>query len=232
VTTLFITATGTDIGKTFVTAGLIHALRRQGRTIDALKPVLSGYDPAQLAASDAGQLLAAMGRPLTDAEAAQISPWRFSAPLSPDMAAAREGRAIDFDQLIAFCRRRVAETADVLLVEGVGGVMVPLDDRHTVLDWMAALDAPVLLVAGSYLGTISHTLTAFEMLRSRGPLVAAVIVSETPGSTVGLQETIEAIRRFVTPVAVVALPRLAAADQPNAALDEIIRILPRPAGAR
>src|SRR5690606_25911229 len=82
VTSLFITATGTEIGKTLVAAGLTRALRRRGRTVNAIKPVLSGFNPACLADSDPGRLLAALGRPVTMDEIDRVSPFRFSAPLS------------------------------------------------------------------------------------------------------------------------------------------------------
>jgi dethiobiotin synthetase len=212
-TALFVTATGTDIGKTFVTAGLIRAFRRAGRTVDAAKPVISGFSLETLAASDTGALLAAMGRALNDEDAKRISPWRFTAPLSPDMAAEAEGRAVDFDAVLADSRARIAANRDVLLIEGVGGIMVPLDDRHTVLDWMEALALPVLLIAGSYLGTISHTLSAVDVLTRRGLKIAALVVSETAGSTVGLEATIATLRRFVAPeIEILALPRL---DRPD-----------------
>jgi dethiobiotin synthetase len=93
------------------------------------------------------------------------------------------------------------------LIEGIGGVMVPLDDRHTVLDWMVALGAPVVLVAGSYLGSISHTLTCLDVLRRRALTVRAVIINETPGSTVGVADTIESVVRFAHPVPVIGLHR-------------------------
>jgi dethiobiotin synthetase len=217
-TAVFVTATGTDIGKTFVAGGLVRALRRQGRGVEALKPVASGFDPADLAATDTGSLLAAMGRPLTRDEAALISPWRFAAALSPDMAARREGRAIDFDRLVDFARGRIAAAPDILLIEGVGGVMVPLDDTHTVLDWMAALRLPVLLVAGSYLGTISHTLTALDALRRRELSVLAIVISESPGSTVDLAETAATIGRFAGGIPISTLPRDGAAVDPLEAL--------------
>src|SRR5437588_345204 len=89
----FVTATGTDIGKTFVARGLIRALRRQDRAVAALKPVLSGFEPAEAAGSDSGLLLSALGRPVTPEEIARISPWRFAAPLAPDMAAVAETHA-------------------------------------------------------------------------------------------------------------------------------------------
>jgi dethiobiotin synthetase len=208
VTAVFITATGTDIGKTFVARGLIRALRRGGRAVDAIKPIVSGFKPAEAEGSDSGLLLSALGRAVSEDEIARISPWRFAAPLSPDMAAAREGRRIDIDQVIHFCRKAVDTARGTLLIEGVGGVMVPLGQRRTVLDWMAALRLPVLLVSGSYLGTISHTLTALDVLARRGLTVSAVVVSASAGSPVGLDETREAIARFASDLEVAALPRL------------------------
>jgi dethiobiotin synthetase len=226
-TALFVTATGTDIGKTFVTAGLIHALRRTGRTVDAAKPVISGFSPETLAAADTGVLLDALGRALNAEEARRISPWRFIAPLSPDMAAKAEGRAIDFEAVLNDSRTRIAENRDVLLIEGVGGIMVPLDDRHTVLDWMEALALPVLLVAGSYLGTISHTLTAVDVLARRGLKIAALVVSETDGSTVGLEATIATLRRFVpAEIEILALPRLDGQD--HSVFDRLAMLIAEP----
>src|SRR5215467_9024765 len=141
---VFVTATGTDIGKTFVTAGLIRHLRAKGRTVEAIKPVVSGFDAAALQRSDPAMLLGALGREITLAEVERIAPWRFAAPLSPDMAAHRDGRAIAFQEVVAFCRRSMAERRGGLLIEGIGGVMVPLDDRHTVLDLMSVLRIPVI----------------------------------------------------------------------------------------
>src|SRR5471030_2712340 len=175
---IFITGTGTDIGKTYFATALIRHLRGKRHAVDALKPVVTGFDPARPEASDSGRLLASLGRPVTPDEIARISPWRYSAPLSPDMAAAREGRALDFDQLVDFSRKAMREHLGQLLIEGIGGIMVPLDARRTVLDWMSALKVPLLLVAGSYLGSISHTLTCLDVLRRYELSVRAVVVNE------------------------------------------------------
>jgi dethiobiotin synthetase len=205
----FVTAAGTDVGKTFVTCGLIRALQARGRKVAALKPIASGFAPASAELSDSGLLLSALVRPVTAETIAEVSPWRFAAPLSPDMAAAREGRVIDFAAVVGFCRDAIAARDGALLIEGVGGVMSPLDTRHTVLDWMAALDIPLVLVAGSYLGTISHSLTALDVLRRRGLAVACLVISESAISTVPLDETRDAVARFAPGLDVVALPRLA-----------------------
>jgi dethiobiotin synthetase len=205
VTAIFITATGTDVGKTYVAASLIGHFRRMGRTVEAIKPVVSGFDPARAADSDPGVLLRALGVSVTAEAVERIAPWRFKAPLSPDLAARRESRSIDVDAVIEFCQGAVQHRRDLLLIEGVGGIMVPLDGDRTVLDVMMALRLPLILVTGSYLGTISHTLTALDSLFRRDLDVLAVIVSETVGSSVPLDDTVAAIARFAEPV--VALPR-------------------------
>jgi len=216
----FVTSTGTDIGKTYVTAGLIRALRARGDHVDALKPVVSGIDPTNLGASDPGMLLHALGDPVTKETVAQISPWRFAAPLSPDMAAAREGRSIDFDALVDFCREGVAASYGTLFIEGVGGIMVPLDASHTVRDWAKALDLPLIVVTGSYLGTLSHTLTALDVIAGAGLTIAAVVINESAQSPVGLAETAESLaRRVAAPIA--TLTR----DAPATAFDALLPLV-------
>ena len=213
---LFVTATGTDIGKTFVTTNLIRHLREKKIAVDALKPIVSGFDPQHADQTDTGALLQALGRSLSDEEVADISPWRFAAPLSPDMAARHDGKEeVVFEQLLSFCETAI-ETADgALLIEGVGGVMVPLDQDNTVLDWIAELDIPSILVTGSYLGSISHTLTAAEVMDTEGCELSTIVVSETEGSHVPLYETAATLSRFLPGIDVVTLPRLAAgADHP------------------
>ena len=142
----FVTSTGTDIGKTFVTAALIRYMRESNQPVSALKPIVSGYDSSVVDTSDPAVLLAALGRPVSADEVERVAPWRFRAPLAPDLAAAREGRSVDFDRVVAFSRAAVSNAKGPLFIEGVGGIMVPLDGRRTVLDWMTALDIPLLLI--------------------------------------------------------------------------------------
>ncbi len=90
--TLFVTSSGTGIGKTFVMRALIGHLANEGRRVEAFKPVISGFDPAAPSVGDTGALLEALDEPLSPESVERVSPWRFGAPLSPDMAASREGR--------------------------------------------------------------------------------------------------------------------------------------------
>lgn len=222
---VFVTATGTDIGKTFVTAGVIRHVRASGGAIAAVKPIVSGFDPQAWQESDPAVLLAALGRPPTLEEVERIAPWRFKAPLSPDMAGRREGRTIQFREVVEFCRAAVAAHRGLLLIEGIGGIMVPLDERRTVLDLMSVLRAPVILVAGSYVGTISHTLTALEVMARRNLDIAAVVVSESEGSAASLEETAAAVAQFADAIDVVAVPRLATATSEHAAFAQIAGLI-------
>lgn len=221
----FVTSTGTDVGKTFVTAGLIRRLREAGATVDALKPVVSGYDSSVVETSDPAVLLDALGRPLTADEIDRIAPWRFRAPVSPDLAAAREGRSVDFDALVEFSRAAVAAARGTLFIEGVGGIMVPLEARRTVLDWMTALNISLLLVVGGYLGTISHTLTALDVLAKRRLSIVAIVVSESERNPVELEDTVASIARFTGETAVFGLPRLPGGITRHPAFAQIAALL-------
>jgi dethiobiotin synthetase len=206
-TAIFVTATGTDIGKTFVASGLIRHWRSAGRAVKAYKPVMTGFDPAEAEGSDAGLLLKALGCPASMPDIERIAPWRYAAPLSPHVATRRENRTLPFDDLVAFSRKAVGDASDPVLIEGVGGVMVPLDEKHTVLDWMTALGIPLVVVTGTYLGTISHTLTSLDVLKRHGLVVQAVVVNETPGSSISLGDTILALKNFTKPIPLVGLTR-------------------------
>lgn len=204
---MFVTGAGTDVGKTYIVTALLRALTARGLAAGALKPIISGFDESDVETSDTAELLAARGLAITPETIAAISPWRFIAPLSPDMAAAREARSIDLDALVTFCRNALDGPEDALLIEGVGGVMAPLDDRHTVLDWIARLRLPTLLVVGSYLGSLSHSLTAAAALNGRGVEIAAVVISESISSPVPLNETADTLARFLPGLDVFSAPR-------------------------
>lgn len=184
---LFVAGAHTEIGKTHVACALIRAARAKGLSVEALKPVVSGFDAGDWAESDPGRLLAALGEPLTPVSLDRISPWRFAAPLAPPLAAELEARPLPFGPVVELCRRRLAQsTAALVIVEGVGGLMSPIAEGATCLDLIQALAIPTVLVGGGYLGAISHTLTACEVLTSRGLAPVAVVASQADAATVRL----------------------------------------------
>jgi len=201
-----IASSGTGTGKTLVTSALCHQLRRAGKKVTALKPIISGFEKGE--ESDSAVLLKSCGLAVTEKKIATISPWRFTAPLSPNMAAEKEGRTINVDEVVAFCRKH-ANANQQLLIETAGGIMSPLTNHHTMLDWMTALGWPVILVSGSYLGALSHTLTALNVLQNAPLAVAGLVVSESENSLVSLRDTCDALETFVRGgIPVVALPTL------------------------
>ena len=184
---VFVAGAGTEIGKTYVTAALTRRLRASGCAVRTLKPLASGVpalDDPEFGAGDTARLLAAQGLPLTPEAVAACSPWRFEAPLSPDQSAEREGRSLALDDLVGWCRSEIAKNppSTTLLIEGVGGLMSPVTAEATGLDWLKALGLPALLVSGSYLGAISHALTAIETLRAHGVPLLATVICESAGA--------------------------------------------------
>ncbi|MBI4228006.1 MAG: adenosylmethionine--8-amino-7-oxononanoate transaminase [Candidatus Omnitrophica bacterium] len=157
---LFVLGTGTGVGKTAVAAGLAAALRRRGVDVGVMKPIATGVSDA--VGADTAWLRRAAGvrDPIE-----QVSPYRFRVPAAPAVARGRTRIALDgirraYDELAA--------RHDVVLVEGIGGLLVPLDDQRTVADLVRALDLPVLLVACAQLGTINHALLTVEQARNAG----------------------------------------------------------------
>lgn len=206
-TVLFVAGTGTDIGKTFVTAGLLRFLRARSLAARALKPVMTGFEAASATRSDAGVLLAAMGIDVRPNTIDSISPFRFGLPLSPDMAAWREGRELRLGDIAAFCRSEIARTSGPILIEGVGGLMSPMARDGTALDLAVELGCPVGLVAGDYLGAISHSLTAAAAARAAGIEIRTLIVNESERGSIGLAETRESLERFLPGLPVCGLAR-------------------------
>lgn len=206
---LFVAGAHTDVGKTYAACAILRAARARGMAVEALKPVVSGFDPAAWADSDPGRLLAALGRPLTAEALEAISPLRFVAALAPPMAARLEGRRLRLAELVDICRAALALSgADLTLVEGVGGVMSPISEDATGLDLMAALGLPAVLVGGGYLGAISHTLTALETLRARNlPVLALVISQGADPEAPDFIQTVESVAAFAGDVPVLAAAR-------------------------
>ena len=207
-TTVFIAGAGTEIGKTYVTSAIVRRLRADGRDVRALKPVASGVPPVAdpgFAESDTAQLLAAQGIAVSEASVAACSPWRYAAPLAPDQAAALEGRTPELEEIVAWCLERMEAEAGTLLIEGVGGLMSPVTPEATGLGWLWSLACPAILVSGSYLGAISHALTAYETCRAADVPLLAIVVNESPGAPTAPETVAEAITRHVeVPVIVIA----------------------------
>jgi dethiobiotin synthetase len=159
------------VGKTEVACALLEGARARGLDAVGMKPAQSGVGPDE--PSDAERLAAASGgsEPI-DA----ICPYSFGPPLAPAVAARVEGREISFARVLD-AARSLAARHEAVLVEGAGGLLVPLTDRETYADLAAALSLPVLVVARAGLGTVNHTALTVEALRRRGLAIAGVVLN-------------------------------------------------------
>jgi dethiobiotin synthetase len=223
-TLLFVAGSHTDVGKTHVACALLRTARALGQEVDALKLVQSGFEAGDMAGSDAGRLLEAVGRQPSPAALDAMAPLRFPEPLAPPLAARRHGVRLTRLALVKLANSWIAQTrGDLGLLEGAGGVMSPIADDATNLDLVDGLGLPVLLVGGAYLGAISHTLTAVEAIRSRGVPIAALVISGSPDrSALDFAETVALTRQFTSGIPFVAAPW--GADHAWAA--ELLQVLP------
>ncbi|MEE2878205.1 MAG: dethiobiotin synthase [Pseudomonadota bacterium] len=195
----FVTAIGTEIGKTYVSARLLEGWRGEGLKVHAVKPVMSGFGENELDRSDAGELLKGCGLDVSPEAVSGICLHRFEAPLAPNVAMRQSGVEQDYKNILAFTRKHIASPGtDRLLVEGAGGVMSPLTDDALQIDFAADLGLPVILVAAPYLGAVSHTLSAIDALQARGLTIDRLIISQPDPESPLPQSLAEEVLKFRT----------------------------------
>lgn len=172
----FVTGTDTGVGKTFIACGLARILRDRGMRVGVMKPVETGcvWRADELDPSDARLLSLAAG---TSQSLSSICPYRFETPLAPDLAARQAGRSID-PEVIRDRFRRVESSHDITVVEGAGGLLVPIWERYTMADLASDLGLPLLVVVASRLGAVNHTLLTLEHARVRGLSVSGYVLNQ------------------------------------------------------
>jgi dethiobiotin synthetase len=203
---VFVTGTGTEVGKTVVAAALARTLAAEGKRVAVFKPAVTGLDEA--GEPDHTLLRRAASSTQSDDE---IAPYRYGPAASPHLAAELANEKIEPEKLLA-AARAAAASADTLLCEGVGGLLVPLSRDYLVRDLATDLGLPVVIAASPGLGTINHTLLTIETARAAGLDVKAVVLTPWPDKPNQVErsncETIEALAA----VAVETLPSLDLAD--------------------
>jgi dethiobiotin synthetase len=201
---LFVTGTDTGVGKTVVAAAILAALRARGVVVHALKPVLTGLDePADPVWPRDHELLAL----LSGAEPDQVAVLRYGPPVSPHLAGELAGRPIDPAQLRNAIKARLARGGPVI-VEGVGGLLVPLANGYDVRALAADVGLPLVIAARPGLGTINHTLLTVEAARAVGLEVAGVVVTPWPRAPTVVEHSNRETLQRLSDVAVSVLPTI------------------------
>ena len=209
---LLVTGTDTGVGKTFVACALAHAWRAAGRRVGVVKPVETGVEGEP---EDARRLAAAADdrSPLDD-----VCPYRLRAPLAPSVAARLEGVAVDVDRITALIERRAREV-DVLVVEGAGGLLVPIVGTTTYLDLAARLPLPLVVVATNRLGTVNHCALTVRVAASARVAVHGFVLSQpTPTTDESASSNAETIAEMTGLRCLGVLPHLARPEDAAARL--------------
>jgi dethiobiotin synthetase len=209
---LLVTGTDTGVGKTFVACALAHAWRAAGRRVGVVKPVETGVETEP---EDARRLAAAADdrSPLDD-----LCPYRLRAPLAPAVAARLEGVVVDVDRIVALIERRCREV-DVLVVEGAGGLLVPIAGTATYLDLAARLRLPLLVVAANRLGTVNHCALTARVAASAGVAILGFVLSQpAPATDASSSSNVATIAELTGLRCLGVLPHLARSEEATARL--------------
>ncbi|WP_259758932.1 dethiobiotin synthase [Pseudomonas sp. GCEP-101] len=206
----FITGTDTEIGKTTIAAGLLHAARLAGLSTAAAKPVASGCErsPDGLRNSDALALLGECSLPLAYE---QVNPFAFEPAIAPHLAASEQGVKLTVEALQAPVRSVLDLGADFTLVEGAGGWRVPLAGEENLSDLAIALQMPVILVVGVRLGCINHAVLSAEAIQRDGLPLAGWVANIVDPQTSRLEENLATLAERLPAPCVGRVPRLARA---------------------
>ena len=184
----FVTGTDTGVGKTLVTVALSLCLKQRGLCVGVMKPIETGQAPDGSGVSDAGRLRATVEAP---DPVEVVNPYRFSAPLAPLAAARLAGRTIEIDRIVA-AYETLAAGHPMVVVEGIGGVMVPITPQVTVRDLIVRLGLPAVVVGRATVGGVNHALLTVEALRERGVVTLGIVlnhpVAPPRSSTNAMQE--------------------------------------------
>jgi dethiobiotin synthetase len=194
---LFVTGTDTGIGKTVIAAALLRGAVEAGVRAVGMKPVAAGVDPGESINADVSALIGAgnVAAALDD-----VNPFAFAAPIAPHVAAKRAGLRIDIER-IAAAYGRLAATADLVIVEGAGGALTPLDERQDMLDIAVRLGLPVLLVVGVRLGCLNHGLASALAIRARGLVLAGWIANRIDPRMAEAQASVDTlVARLAAPL--------------------------------
>ncbi len=193
----FVTGTDTDAGKTFVTVLLLEALKQKGLSTLALKPVAAGCEDmdGELCNDDALKLQAAM---TTELAYQQVNPIALKAAIAPHIAAEEEGRRLSVDRLAGLIRGAMMTPADVTLIEGAGGWLVPLNERETLANLVKELALPVILVVGVRLGCLNHALLTAQAVAAAGLPLAGWVANCIDPDAARVEENIQTLKSMLS----------------------------------
>ena len=194
----FITSTGTEIGKTYFICSLIKKLIAEKNTVKAIKPIITGLDFSELTNSDSAQILNSLGQKITKEKILNISPFYYNVADSPDSAALIQAKNyLNYNKILDFCSSFLNNhNKDYALIEGIGGIMVPINQHKTILNLIKDLNIEIILVIGNYLGSRSHSLNVIELCQLHNIKIHKIMLNNFPNDLTNAQNIQKSLTNF------------------------------------
>jgi dethiobiotin synthetase len=187
---IFISSTGTGVGKTYCTVEIIKELIDRKVNVNVYKPILSGFDFNNIEESDSYKILSAKNIIPKLEDIKKITPWLFEKPIAPSIAAIKENKKLRYNEVLDWCLKKINNNNnEINIFEGAGGLEVPIEATSTVLNLIKDLDCKVILVVGNYLGSVSHSISAIKNIKSENLEIINVIINKNTDDVIDIEDT-------------------------------------------
>ena len=188
----FITSTGTNIGKTYCAVEIIKALIKKKIEVNPYKPILSGFNLRKIEESDSYKILRTIKKDIDIKDIKSITPWLFNNAMAPSLAAEKENKNLDYNQVFNWCFDKINyknKKNSINIIEGAGGILVPIEKEKSILDLIIDLKIPVILVVGNYLGSVSHTLSVIKNIQFSKLNIINIIINQNNDCDLDIDDT-------------------------------------------
>ena len=188
----FITSTGTNIGKTYCTVEIIKSLIKKKKLVNPYKPILSGFNIKKIEESDSYKILRPIKKTWDIKDIKSITPWLFNNAIAPSLAAEKENKSLDYNQVFDWCFDKINyknNKNSLNIIEGAGGILVPIEKEKTIFDLIVDLKVPVILVVGNYLGSVSHTLSVIKNIQFSKLNIINIIINQNNDCDLDIDDT-------------------------------------------
>jgi len=188
----FITSTGTNIGKTYCTIEIIKSLIKKKIEVNTFKPILSGFNSKKIEQSDSYKILRTIKKNIDIKDIKSMTPWLFNNAIAPSLAAEKENKNLEYNQVLNWCLDKINyknNKNSINIIEGAGGILVPIEKEKTILDLIIDLRIPVILVVGNYLGSVSHTLSVVKNIQFSKLNIINIIINQNNDFDLDIDDT-------------------------------------------
>ena len=185
---IFITSTGTNLGKTYCFVEILKELGHRKIIANSYKPILSGFNFDNIVDSDSYKIIQTRNITPDIDHIKNITPWLFQSPIAPSIAAMKENKTLKYEEVLKWCLKK-SNINGINIFEGAGGIYVPIEGKKTILNLIKELECKVILIVGNYLGSVSHTISAIKNIQHEDIEIINVIINKNNDNDVNIEDT-------------------------------------------